>query len=321
VLEFDMVEGFLVSAPYWTFERLVIRGACADDSSCEHAFHVVAGASHFVARENEVVDFNAQFKINASDGAIPDSGIIAGNFIHDTRARQTANPVTKIDLVAASHWRIVGNRIADFVKAQGDGISVGAFAKGGGADNRFLRNVVVCEHRLLGLPGQRVGLSLGDGGTGAAYCRDRRCVTEQDASVIAANLIASCSDDGIYLNRAAQSRIVANTLVDTAGILLRFGTTSAEVTGNLVDGPIVAKQGAALHARDNRDTSLAQIYAGWHPVRRLFLDAPTLDFAWRGVPPRREHAAAPMADLCAVQRPASPTFGAFEDIARCVEQR
>ena len=37
----DTVEGFLVSAPYWTFEGLDIDGICADDSSCEHAFHVV----------------------------------------------------------------------------------------------------------------------------------------------------------------------------------------------------------------------------------------------------------------------------------------
>lgn len=318
VLEFDMVEGFLVSAPYWTFENLAIRGVCADDSSCEHAFHVVAGATHFTARNNVISDFNAQIKINGSAGRVPDSGIIEGNVLADTRPRQTDNPVTMIDLVAASHWRIAGNRISDFIKAQGDRISYGAFAKGGGGDNRFERNVVVCEHRLRDLPGQRVGLSLGDGGTAAAYCRDRRCVTEQDRGVIASNLIASCSDDGIYLNRAARSRIVDNTLIDTAGIVLRYGETSAEVAGNLVDGPIAAKDGAALHATANVDTALAQLYLGWHPVRRLFEDPLALDLRWLGEPPRRDARAGVPLDLCGTPRASRPAYGAFDDIGRCV---
>ncbi len=318
VLEFDTVEGFLVSAPYWTFENLTIRGVCADDSSCEHAFHVVAGAKHFTARNNVITDFNAQFKINGSAGRVPDSGIIEGNVLADTRPRQTANPVTMIDLVAASHWRIVGNRISDFVKAQGDRISYGVFAKGGGGDNRFERNVVVCEHRLRELPGQRVGLSLGGGGTASAYCRDRRCITEQDRGVIASNLIASCSDDGIYLNRAARSRIVDNTLIDTAGIVLRFGETSAEVAGNLVDGPIAAKDDAALHATANVDTALAQLYLGWHPVRRLFEDPRALDLRWRGEPPRQDRRADLPVDLCGASRLPRPAYGAFDDIGRCV---
>ena len=317
MLEFDMAEGFLVSAPYWTFENLTIRGVCADDSDCEHAFHVVAGATHFVARSNAIADFNAPFKINASGGLVPDSGLIAGNVLADTRPRQTANPVSMVDLVAASHWRIVGNRISDFVKAQGDGISTGGFAKGGGADNRFERNVVVCEDRLRGLPGQRVGLSLGDGGTGARYCRDGPCITEQDQGVIGSNLIASCSDDGIYLNRAAQSRIVDNTLIDTGGIVARFGETGATVKGNLVDGPILAKDGAALHASENLATGLPRIYLGWHPSRRLFEDPLALDLRWRGVPPRRGRSADRTLDLCGAPRPPRPTYGAFEDIRRC----
>ncbi|MDE2004785.1 MAG: right-handed parallel beta-helix repeat-containing protein [Betaproteobacteria bacterium] len=318
VLEFDMVEGFLVSAPYWTFENLAIRGVCADDSSCEHAFHVVAGATHFTARNNVITDFNAQIKINGSAGRVPDSGIIEGNVLADTRPRHTDNPVTMIDLVAASHWRITGNRISDFVKAQGDRISYGAFAKGGGGDNRFERNVIVCEHRLHDLPGQRVGLSLGGGGTAPAYCRDRRCITEQDRGVIASNLIASCSDDGIYLNRAAESRIVDNTLIDTAGIVLHYGETGAEVVGNLVDGPITSKDGAALHATANVDTALAQLYLGWHPVRRLFQDPLALDLRWRGGPPRQDARADLKVDLCGTPRPSRPAYGAFDDITRCV---
>ncbi|HET7262854.1 MAG TPA: right-handed parallel beta-helix repeat-containing protein [Casimicrobiaceae bacterium] len=269
-LDFDLTEGFLVSAPDWIFENLTIRGICPDHSRCEHAFHVVGHATRFVARGNTILDFNAHFKINATGGAFPDDGRIEGNVIADTAPRRTANPVAPIDLVAASGWEIRGNRISDFVKAGGDAISVGAFAKGGGTDNRFVGNVVVCEERLRGDPGQRVGLSLGDGGTGAEFCRDRRCIVEQDRGVIESNVIASCSDDGIYLNRAAASRVADNTLIDTGGIVARYAGTAADVVGNRVDGAIVARDGAALRAADNRSTALPWLYLGWHPVRRAF---------------------------------------------------
>lgn len=317
LLQFDMLEGFLVSAPYWSFENLAIQGVCADHSSCEHAFHIVGGADHFLARNLDVRDFNAHFKINGSGGSYPDFGVIANNSIHNSGPRNTGNPVTTIDLVAASHWRIRGNRISDFIKTGSDQISYGAFVKGGGADNRFEQNVVVCENRLRGLPGQRVGLSLGGGGSSAEACRNRHCITEQDEGAIVANLIASCSDDGIYLNRAARSRVSHNTLIDTGGITARFGETAADVEGNLVDGAIRALSGASLHERDNRTTALSALYLGWHPARRWFIDALALDLRWRADPPRRQNVDSPLPDLCGAPRPRAPTYGAFEDIARC----
>jgi hypothetical protein len=317
VLEFNMIEGFLVRAPYWSFTNLTIRGVCSEHSNCEHAFHVIGTAGHFVARQNEIVDFNAHFKINGMRGSYPDWGLIEGNVIRNTGPRETANPVTPVDLVGASHWRIRGNRISDFVKRRGDGTSYGAFVKGGGSDNRLEDNVVVCEDRLRGFPGQRVGLSLGGGGSSRDACRDGRCITEQDEGVIASNLIASCSDDGIYLNRAATSVITHNTLIDTAGITARFGESAAAVEGNLIDGPIRAVDGALLHQTDNRITSVAVLYLGLHPVRDLFVDAPTLDLRWRSDAPRRQRAASQSPDLCGTPRPARPAYGAFEDIARC----
>jgi hypothetical protein len=317
VLEFNMVEGFLVSAPCWSFENLVIRGVCADHSNCEHAFHVVGKAAHFIARNNEIVDFNAHFKVNGSGGSYPDFGVIEGNALRNDSVRDTGNPVTLIDLVAASHWRIRGNRISDFAKERSDRISYGAFVKGGGADNRLEQNIVVCEDRLRDSAGQRVGLSLGGGGSSASACRGGHCITEQDRGVIASNLIAACSDDGIYLNRAAMSLIAHNTLIDTGGITARFGESSADVEGNLVDGPMRAQDGATLHPRDNIDTRAAALYLGWHPVRRLFADALALDLHWRGNPPRRHVSGDPPSDLCGMPRSRQPTYGAFEDIARC----
>jgi parallel beta-helix repeat protein len=313
----DNLEGFVVAAPFWRFENLTIRGVCRDHSECEHAFHVVGKATNFVARNNTLIDFNAHIKVNGQDRHFPDDGWFEGNTIANTAVRQTDNPVTPFDLVAASRWTVRGNLISDFVKAKGDRISYGAFAKGSGADNRFERNIVLCEYLLRGEPGSRVGVSLGGGGSEAKFCRNGACATEQEGSAIESNLIAFCSDDGIYVNRGANSRILNNTLIDTGGIAVRFVESGAEVEGNLVDGAIRSRDGAALHAQDNLTTSVGALYFGYHPQRELFRDALALDLAWATQPPRHRSVTPGAPDLCEATRPPQPVYGAFEDIGPC----
>ncbi len=317
-LEFDLEEGFHVTAPFWLFENLTISGACSDHSKCEHAFHVVAKATNFVARNNVITDFNAHFKINGDGTYYPDHGLIDSNTLTNTGIRNTANPVTPIDLVGASNWRIQRNLISDFIKGQGNRISYGGFAKGAGSGNRFERNIVLCENLLRGAPGQRVGLSLGGGGTGAAFCRDQRCITEQERGIIQSNLIASCSDDGIYINRAAASRIVHNSVLDTGGITVRFTTSSADVEGNLVDGVIRSRDDSVVRAADNMSASTTGSYLGWHRIRNLYRQADKFDLAWQQEPPRRAIADERALPLCTGPASPVPVYGAFEDFAGCL---
>ena len=313
----SLAEGFKVSAPYWTFENLTIRGTCKHQLFCEHAFHVVGDADHFTARNNTVVDFNSHFKINARRGLFPDHGAIIGNTITNTTVRNTSTSVTLVDLVSGSDWVIRGNVNTDFIKGGSDRISYGVFAKGAGARNVLEQNIVICEH-LLRAPGQRVGMSLGGGGTGKQYCRDGRCITEQEDSVIRANLIASCSDDGIYLNSAARSVVSHNTVLDTGGIVVRFATSSADIEGNLVDGAIRSRDGGVLRLNDNLDTRILALYAGRHPVRDRFAGESLAQLAWQAAAPRRQSAPAVMPpDLCGAVRPALPAYGAFEELAAC----
>ncbi|MEO7760691.1 MAG: right-handed parallel beta-helix repeat-containing protein [Casimicrobiaceae bacterium] len=316
--EVDTVDGFRVSAPHWIFENLVIRGVCASHDRCEHAFHVVGAATDFIARNNTVVDFNAHFKINAEDGASPDAGRIENNRLFNTGIRQTANPVAPIDLVGASHWSIRGNTIADFVKGQGNRISYGGFFKGGGSDNVFERNIVVCEQQIRGATGQTVGFSLGGGGTEAPYCRDGRCVTEQARGLVGSNLIQSCSDDGIDVNRSSESRIVHNTLIDTAGISVRAAESSAVVEGNLVDGAIKIRDTGSVRAVDNLTTGIAHLYFGQHPIRGFFVNAVGMDYRWTKTVPAGLALNAVPPDLCAEVQPRRPVFGAFADFSACV---
>jgi parallel beta-helix repeat protein len=311
-------EGFRVSAPYWRFENLTLQGVCPKIYPCEHAFHVVGDAHHFAAVNNLIVDFDAHFKINAEKGRYPDHGLIESNTIRNGSVRVTTKPVTPIDLVTASDWVIRRNLISDFVKGDGDRISYGAFAKGGGSGNVFEQNIVICEDQLRGAPGQRIGLSLGGGGTGKDYCRDGKCITEQAGSTLRANLVASCSDDGIYLNAAARSRLDHNTLVDTGGITVRFPESSADLKGNLVDGLIRSRNGGLLRLYDNLSTSAARLYFGSHPYRKLFRDPLAFDFQWREPAGRRVDAGESETDLCGISRPLKPRYGAFEDFEACL---
>lgn len=318
VLEFEMGEGFLVTAPYWTFENLSIKGVCKEHSFCEHAFHVVGGGSHFVSRNNIVVDFNAQYKINGDGTSMPDFGLIEHNSLFNTSVRRTANPITMVDLVAASHWTIRANYFGDFVKGEGDNISYGAFAKGAGNNNVFEQNVVICENHLAGVPGSRVGLSLGGGGTGLPYCRDKRCITEQDGSSLRSNLIAACSDDGIYINRSATSQVLHNTLIDTGGISVRFVESSADVHGNLVDGVIRTRDGGILRGADNIETDAARLYLGAHPVRDMFRSVSSFDLHWQAQGPGPAMSWGKLPDLCVESGANLSAYGAFNDFTNCM---
>ena len=52
VIDSDTVETFKVFAPFWRFENLIMRGVCGDQNYCEHAFHVVGGATDIIIRNN-----------------------------------------------------------------------------------------------------------------------------------------------------------------------------------------------------------------------------------------------------------------------------
>ena len=316
VIEAQQGVVFKLFAPFWRFENLVIRGACTNDTDCEHAFHIVGDARGTLIQNNRLEDLNAAIKINGENGQFPDDGQIIGNTFLMNRPRDTLNPLTPIDLVAASNWRIAQNFIADVARKYPDKPTYAAFAKGAGERNVFERNVVLCEWKLRG-PEQRVGLSLGGGGTGQELTRDKgRSGMEQISGVIRDNLIAFCSDVGIYLNKASKSVVEHNTLLDTAGIDVRFPESSADVVANVVDGSIRARDGGLLRDRDNEIGPLLGLFIGYHPVRALFADVATLNLAW-AARPKAPGVGGGRADLCGAPRPAAPVAGAFEDWSRC----
>lgn len=316
VLRFDSsgsaVEGLRIIAPWWRLEGLVIEGACSDDSACEHAIHLAGNADHFVLRDSELRDFNAQIKSNgeiiSGTRVFPDDVLIEGNLLHDTRIRATDNPVTKIDVVGGRRWIVRGNEIADFGKGAGDQVSYGAFLKGNSRDGLFERNLVRCTHQVPG--GVRIGLSLGGGGTGASYCEEGSCDTEHQNGTLRNNVILDCSDVGIYLNKAANTRLAHNLLHATSGIDVRYATSTAELWGNLLDGRIRNRDGGSHVSHGDWSQVPEADFVAW------FQDPAQADFRLRPAGSVLRDQGEPLAfladDFCGAPRDVLPDIGAFE---------
>lgn len=288
------VQGVVVDKPYWVFENLDWRGACDKHGDCEHAFHVVGRGRGTVILNNRIRDFNAHLKINGQDGAWPDDGLLQFTTLANTAPRRTELPVSFVNSVGASGWQFVDNHIENTAKDGGNRISYGFCVKGAGQQMRIERNLVVCSPQRVSQAGLRVGISLGCGATGKAFCRDGRCDVELSDSVVANNVVAHCNDFGIDLHRAQKALVAHNTLINTAGIDARQGTTQGVAVGNLLEGRVRTRDGARLEARDN---------AVSNPLDNL-LTAPTaLDLHWQESSDQTRPTPETERDFCGHRRP------------------
>ena len=297
-----------VDRAFWIYENLVVEGHCGgNDAACEHAFHIVGGGRNVVIRNNLIRNFGAHIKVNGERGLFPDGGLLQFNtLINDKAFAQTS--LTPFDLVGASHWIVADNHVSHFVKHWDKNASYGVFMKGGGEGGRIERNIVVCTtDGDISHYGSRVGISLGGGLTGKSFCPDKECIYEHKGGVVINNIVMNCNDFGIDNNRAIQSVIAHNTVINTYGIGIRGVPSDAEVYGNLVDGAINARRGGTLNSL--------------HNLQRNALDglqAPfLLDFAWRNAPDVVPTHPKVSDDFCGFQRAASSLPGAFSHANAC----
>jgi hypothetical protein len=306
VLETASTEGFWVTRPYWVFENLTVRGVCAADHDCEHAFHVVGQAHHTTIRNNRIEDFNAHIKVNGSGGDWPDHGLVQHNTLVNHRERRTDRPVTFFDLVGADRWQVADNLVANFVKAGGDRIAYGMFMKGGSRGGRFERNVIVCTPADISRPGLRVGLSFGGGGTDRASCRED-CAAEHGNGLAANNVIAHCNDFGIDVNRGRNIVLAHNTLINTSGIDVREAPAVALVYGNLLEGRIRARNGGRAKTEMNEQL----------PLGAYLRNPDRLDLRWTQAVDRIPSIPAVPADFCGRARPDGTYPGALDGPEGC----
>jgi hypothetical protein len=292
-IKLDTLEGFHVKAPYWIFENLDIQGVCQSHSACEHAFHIVGYGKYTVLRNNVIQDFNAHIKGNelpfGNKREYPDDVLIEGNTFFNSTVRNTGNPVTPIDVGGANNWVVKRNLIADFSKGRGNRISYAAFFKGGSAGAVFEQNLVICEMTHFG--GVRLGLSFGGGGAVAGSCRSDKgtCEVEHTNGIIRNNIIMHCPlDVGIYLNKAANSKIYNNILYNTRGIDNRFPKSTADIRNNILTGRILDRDGSKSVRMDNliRESGFGLgVFTLGRPNNELFIEPDVGDFTPARVEP------------------------------------
>lgn len=283
-LAFSQISGIQVDRPYWVFENLNIRGVCAREHDCEHAFHVVGHGSFAVLRNNHVQDFNAHVKVNGVDGEWPDHGLLAFNTLTNSATRQTDRPVVMFDLVGASHWKVQDNLVTNFAKGLGNRVSYGLFMKGGGEGGRIERNLVICSPTDISRPGVRVGISFGGGGTGASMCRVDGCRQHEHRNALGANnIVAHCNDAGMDVNRSHDIVLAHNTLINTTGFSVRQAPAHARLIGNLYEGNTLARDGAAFEVQMSLKAALIDFFVNPDALLLQWLSPPETIPSWRFV--------------------------------------
>jgi hypothetical protein len=245
------VIAFEVTGAYWHFADLDISGVCRDDTTCEHAFHVVGAADGFQLTGSQIADFNAHVKVNADEAhRMPAGGLIANNWFVDTHPRHTGNPVAPINIDNAIAWVVRGNVVRDVQKdGPGEG-AYGIFVKGGSQNPVLERNLVMCGVDAHARS-DTVGLSFGAHGMDAALCPPHwnagmTCDPEVSGGVMRNNFVVNCNGDGIYLNKAHGSKILFNTLMRSGGITFRYPSSTGLALGNLMDAAIRARDGGSF---------------------------------------------------------------------------
>ena len=250
IFELDKKVGFEIDSPFWHFDSIIFKGTCDKDSSCDHAFHLKAGADNVIFTNNDFVNFNAAIKSNGEVdkqtalSAFPSYVNISHNRFYNEWVRNTHLPVTPIDVVGGKGWRIEHNFISDFAKALGNRVAYGAFLKGGSQNGTFYKNVVACSYKLpfLNFSDTRVGLSFGGGGTSPEFCQSesRGCQYEHYNGNMDSNVIFNClTDVSVYINKSQQIKMVSNVLLNSLGINIANASSDIDVRENILHGNIL----------------------------------------------------------------------------------
>lgn len=257
----QLKEGILLTASYVTIENIVFIGEKRKYDTIEHAFHIVGNADHVTITHNEFINFNAHIKANGKpnkDGTrdYPDYVNISHNNFYNQWKRNTASPASPIDVVGGKYWTVSNNFIADFSKSghKGYGVTYGLFLKGASENGIIENNLVNCEWKIphTSTKDVRIGISLGNGGTGKQFCMSNNCLFEHSNGVINNNTILNCKNDvAIYINKGKDTIISNNYIANSLGIEVRHSISSAEITNNFLDGRIKATQGAKKTTANN----------------------------------------------------------------------
>lgn len=259
--DMNLREGILLSSPYIIIENIIFQGRKNDHDTIEHAIHIIGNADHINISHNEFINFNAHIKSNGipdknGQRIFPDNVTISHNNFYNEWKRNTLSPASPIDVVGGKNWIVKNNFIADFSKygRQGRGVTYGLFLKGASENGLIENNLVNCEWQVPHTSPNdiRIGISLGNGGTGEKFCMDKKCVYEHKNGTIRNNTILNCKNDvAIYINKGKNIVISDNFIANSLGIEVRKSISSAQIYQNYFDGRIKITHGATASMKNN----------------------------------------------------------------------
>ena len=262
IFDMNLHEGILLSSSYVKIENIIFQGRKTPHDSIEHAIHIVGNADYVEISHNEFINFNAHIKSNGipdknGQRIFPDNVKISYNNFYNQWKRNTISPASPIDVVGGKNWVINNNFIADFAKygQQGRGVTYGLFLKGASENGLIENNLVNCSWQVPHTSPNdvRIGISLGNGGTGKRFCMDNsQCNFEHYNGTIRNNTVLNCKNDiSIYINKGKKTTIYNNLIINSLGIEVRWPASSAHIYGNILDGRIKVTHGASAILTEN----------------------------------------------------------------------
>ncbi len=298
---------FDVTGAWWVFEGLDVRGACAIDEDCEHAFHVSRNADQVVIRDNRITDFDQAIKVNGVlDGEaqlFPDGLLVEGNDVGLSRPRQSVNPTMGIWLSGGTGHVLRGNHVHDVgTGTGGQPPSPQIWLAGNGRDLEVVGNLVDCGEGADDREGigSRETVPLQEG-----LCVDFVCQPTQQRLLLADNVVVGCGEaDGLRLRECRQCQVDHLSVIGSG---LTFDGGSGRVSATVLEGELVQANGPVLELAENRtggDASWWADVAGgdYRPAASLAASA---------------SAAARDEDLCGHPRPSPSAVGALEPDSPC----
>ena len=132
-------------------------------------------------------------------------------------------------------------------------------------------------------------------------------IYEHIDGLVANNIIAHCNDAGVDINQAVNTLVAHNTIINTAGIVVRQTPASARIYGNLLDGLIRQRQGGEVKLEFNEIVSM----------KNIFKSADELNLMWNSPPENIPSLAVIAKDFCDTQRNEGTHPGAFSEEFPC----
>lgn len=254
-------EAFFVAQPYYTFDGLVFSVA---GQGSFHAFKLngadpsngitTAGSNTTIRNVRCLMGATSEACIKGSTAATPpypDSALITNLYV--AFLSPSTNGVTEgIDAVGVANWQI-NTSLFQSVKRIGGG-AWGIVLKGNSQNCIIERNVFLDSN---------IAISVG-GTTGSQWYRDGDSTYEHRNGVVRNNTINGSTDVAIYLEKANNTTISNNTILNpssssgTGGmsIDIRYTQSTATINNNILAKPLNPRDGGIILSQANNIMTL-----------------------------------------------------------------